>query len=491
MIPAACLPRGQPRQLADGAKIWRVSGYCTYQTRFRVVQEMPLAYQVMVHNSCECNEWNALNERHLIKREVGFDLGFFRRHVRKFTEQYFHLPQVERMNLDDIIQGYSGAKRRRYKLAKLIIVEKHDNWRAMAAVQMFVKPDRHSVETIHSKAPRAIQYRHPAFNLMLARWLKPIEHYVYELKSQYDLYMVAKGKNNLERAQIIVDAAACFQNPVFVLADHSKFDSYVNEAHLRFLHGIYDGVFKDRFLRRLLKYQIFNRGYTKAGIHYKVKATRMSGDFDTGLGNTLLNLYIIHVVFRKCQGRFHVLLDGDDSVIVCDATDLSLVDFKDFEKCGFSTTYEVVSRLEDVEFCRAKLLPLDPPRFARCPVRALSNMSVSSNQFDYQGVRRYVAGLGVGEAAASNGVPIIGPIAYRMGCIDPNPIIDENIKYMYGASDDPIEITDEARLSFEQAYGWSPEVQQQIEKTYKPRIGVRSGDAYHSWPWGPGECHPH
>ncbi|QKN22716.1 RNA-dependent RNA polymerase [Erysiphe necator associated tombus-like virus 1] len=454
-----------------------------------IVNELPLAYRVQTHNSCGCNELKALVKRHLVDRHIRFDREFFRFHAKRFVRR-FNGVWFERAPFHEIIAGYDGAKKRRYKTAREQI-KLGSRERAWASVQMFVKPDRYSEEDVYQKDPRAIQYRHPCFNLLMATYLKRFEHWYYQFEDEYGA-VVAKGKNNLDRAANIVDASKHFENPIFVLTDHSRFDSCVRVEHLKMCHRIYKNAVDDSGMTRLLAYQIHNRGFSKSGIRYKVTGTRMSGDFDTGLGNSIINHMVLTTVFRKV--KHHLLLDGDDSVLIMEKRDYGRVDMADFERLGFNTKVEVVERLSDVEFCRAKLLNLDPPRFARDPVRALSNMTVSFKTYPNAGVARYLAGLGVGEASASNGVPIIGPIAAKMASISDRPILDENIKYMYGAAGDPLAISDDARMLFEEAYGWTPAVQKIVEDSYRPEfwVGHRSKSLYYAnLPLGPSSIFPY
>lgn len=453
---------------------------CNYVSKFYPLLDVPLGYQLQVHNSCICNEARSLVERHLITRDYPIDLKLFNSKAREFSNM-LNL-KSEPMTYGDVIDGYSGAKKRRYKRARETISQGL-RVRAWSAVQMFVKPDRYSVDSVKTKAPRAIQYRSPCFNLMIARWLKPIEHDYYQSVDEYGLRVVAKGLNNLERAHNIVEAAGMFRNPVFVLLDHSKFDSCVQVKHLRFLHRIYTRAIRDPRFKCMLQYQINNRGFTKGGIRYKVQGTRMSGDYDTGLGNTILNHYLMYVVFRNV--KFHLLLDGDDSVVVMEKSELVKVDFGEFARLGFGTTYKIVSELNQVEFCRAILIPDEIPRFARDPVRAITNMSASFNWYTEEGYRHYLAGLGLGEAAASNGVPIISVIAAKLVGLSNKPIINENIKYMYGEAGPAVSITDAAREAVYVNYGISPALQEYIEKTWScpRRVSTRFAiSCYLSYP---------
>lgn len=415
-----------------------------------------------MHNSCICNEFRGLAERHLVYRGLHCDASLFTQTRARQFAQYLNISAFK-MSHRSVVNSYVGAKRRTYERAYEHI--KGPRYiRQWAAISSFVKPDKYPLGVIADKAPRMIQFRTPMYNLLLASYLKPYEHAYYAHVDFTGLQVVAKGLNNLQRAANIVEASLHFNAPIYVLCDHSKFDSHVQVPHLRFLHALYRACYPDSYLRLLLSYQINNRGYTKHGIKYRVKGTRMSGDYDTALGNTLLNHYMIHTVFGRV--KHHALIDGDDSVIIIEARDLCLVNFDLFRVMGFNTVTQVVNELNDVEFCRSRLLTTEPPRFAREPRRALSNMSVSLKEYTGNDAwRRYLAGMGLGELAVSNGVPILGPIAAKLSSLHTKPIFDSDYGHK-GVFDQLVPITDDVRLQFYHMYGITPEVQIIIESEY-------------------------
>lgn len=372
---------------------------------------------------------------------------------------------AERIPYSAVVADYTGGKRRMYEAARQKVLGPKflKQW---SAVSMFVKPDKYAAGEIADKAPRAIQFRTPMYNLMVASYLKPLEAEYYKYTDECGLRVVAKGLNNLERAKNIVDAAGMFANPCYVLCDHSKFDSHVNEHHLKFLHKLYDHTFKSSQLQRLLRYQINNRCYSKGGIRYRVKATRMSGDYDTALGNTLLNHYLLDFVFNKV--KHHIFLDGDDSVIVLDKADLKHIDFDLFSRLGMTTTYEVVNELTEVEFCRSRLIDVHRiPRFARDARRALSNMGVTvANYPDERTWLRYFAGIGVGELAQSSGVPIIGAVALRLAQLSTKPILTPEMRFR-GEFSHWVTVDDQVRQEYYQQWGISPTEQILLEQQIK------------------------
>lgn len=248
---------------------------------FSCVQNLPATYQTRIFNSCICNELHALLRRHLTVRPTQFDPGYFRRKSRPILQLYREI-QVERARYSAIINGYVGGKKKIYERAAENLRHTR-NYHAWAAVSMFVKAERFTEEEITKKVPRAIQFRRPEFNLLLASYLKPYEHAVYSIDGMLGLREVAKGLNNIQRASILQQATALFDNPIFISTDHSKFDSYVNKTHLGLLHDLYLRAYSQcTLLRRLLNHQKVNWGYSRNGLRYRVEATRMSGDYDTG-----------------------------------------------------------------------------------------------------------------------------------------------------------------------------------------------------------------
>ena len=73
-----------------------------------------------------------------------------------------------------------------------------------------------------------------------------------------------------------------------------KFDMHVSPAALAWEHSIYTSIFpRDKFLKKLLRWQMNNRGAGYCGdgsLKYSVTGKRFSGDMNTGLGNCLFDV---------------------------------------------------------------------------------------------------------------------------------------------------------------------------------------------------------
>lgn len=445
-------------------------------TRIDRIITMPYTHLVRVHRSCVCNELVSLCNRHLIDRRQPlynreYILSGIKKEMRRLDLQ---MGLIERMTMWDIVRSYSGAKRRSYAKAyaevKIVGFDKK-----YANVQMFVKPDKYDGYRIYQKAPRAIQYRDPKFNLFLASYLKPIEHALYQTVDQVGMRWCAKGLNNTERANLIIASADLFDNPIFLLLDHSKFDSSITIDHLKLCAKAYQRwVGGDKFLRYLLSLQWRNKGRTKGGIFYRIEGTKMSGDYNTALDNSLINYLCLTHFMGKIKHK--TIVDGDDSVVIMEKSSFNNLDFKHFNKWGFDTVCDVVNTIDEVEFCRSKILDLGGEGvMAREPRRALSNMCVGLKQYQGQARFRYLAGNALGEMHRSSRCPILYPVARaiyeKWG--QKGVIMDTESAYkleLYRCDHQPPTLVE--RYAYERSYGIPVERQLEIEQEILSSISV-------------------
>ncbi|QKN22631.1 RNA-dependent RNA polymerase [Erysiphe necator associated tombus-like virus 9] len=468
-IEAICLDGIKLMKLSPLAKIVDLGAACENRTRLWIIGKYPCSYQINVHASCICNERAALHNRHLIDRTtIPFKSSAFKEAADKFMHDSRHFPSVGRASYREVVDSYTGRKKRvYYRAMERVTTEPFDErW---ANVKMFVKPDKYPESQIRHKPPRAIQYRDPKYNIMMARYLKPFEEMFYPF--EYDgERQVAKGMTNYERAAHLVKLAGKYRNPLFIMLDHSKFDSCVRLEHLKFCHKVYKRAFKgSQILPWLLRKQLVNRGLTKHGIRYKVKGTRMSGDYDTALGNTLLNLACLRYFFRKVKNSLFV--DGDDSVAIIEKDQFDKLDFREWLSLGFNTEWSTTDDLNQVEFCRSKILHTRVPRMVRDPRRLLSNYTATVRYYPKKVWHRYVKGQALGELSQSRGIPIVTPIMEKLASVPGRPIMDPDTVWKFQNGDDrEVDITQEDREIFEDMWGIPANVQVAIEGWHPPDL---------------------
>lgn len=400
----------------------------------------------------------SLHNRHLVDRsDIPFDRELWLRTTRETMRRYY--PKfIEQKTYQQVIDRYTGGKKKLYMAAKRIIEEEGLS-RRHATVKMFVKPDRWPVGVIEEKDPRAIQYRNPVYNLALLKYISPYEDFIYE-NVKYGVVsntrVIAKGLNQVQRAELFLEKVSHFKRPRFVCIDHSRFDSCINCEHLKSTHRKYMRAMGTAELRKLLRWQLRNKCYSRGGIKYKTKGTRMSGDPDTGCGNTIVNLDTLWGVLRELGiTKYDILVDGDDSVIIVEEHDIGKFNKTVFERFGFNTKLEIVKEIEDVEFCQSKIIRTEPPRFVRKPVRAMSHSMACRNEYKPQQYEEWLAGVGMCEMAMNSGVPVMWEYARQLAATNDKRLLDQDYVWKMGsyACKSDIPVTLEARMSFQKAFG--------------------------------------
>lgn len=410
-------------------------------------------YRVKIYGNCVHNQYAALSMRHIIDRTyIKFDPDFYRDNSLVVLKYLWRRTKAELKgySLERLVSYYSGGKKQVYERA---MNDLYEGGLKMSAhkIRMFVKPDK--IPACEDKAPRAIQFRRPHFNLCLASYLKPLEKHLYKFEEK-SCRVFAKGRNNQERAADILKCYNSIKDCVIIEADHSKFDSCVRVEHLKSCHSFYMKFFKSKFLYKLLKKQLFNKGITSSGLKYSVKGTRMSGDFDTGLGNSLIN----YIVLKSLIGtKGLVYLDGDDSLIfVPRGTEL---DFTIFEKMGFETKY-AFREIDTFEFCQSKLIRADPPILARKPDRMLSHLNVCLKEYGASTYPELIQGKVVCEMYAYQGVPYVYDYLKKFRNISIMPLVpiedrdrfDKVKSHKFGV------VTEQAYKDFYNAFGIGEEL---------------------------------
>lgn len=431
---------------------------CDVESKAYNYVKFPGTNQMGYHNSCACNEYQSLVKRHLINRRTNFDALYFK---KVFRDAWANAPETFKISSLSFCNSYVGGKRAVYLRAREM-VRSTGFMKHYANISMFVKPDRYFIDDVWTKAPRAIQYRTPMYNILVGCYLKPFEHAVYAIEVN-GLRVVAKGLNNVERAENIIAGSAMFRNPLYIMLDHSKFDSHIKTEMLVELHKLYVKRAGDNWLRFLLRHSLVNKGYSKNGLRYTVKGTRMSGDYDTGLGNTMINIAVLLAYVGNT--KHHMLVDGDDSIIIVEAADYPGLDPGVFDQLGFATEIGTTTDLHEVEFCQSKLLPTEPPRFARDYRKAFSKIQLAFKRYDDKSIHRYLAGIGQGELSVSNGVPMLAPMAAKLAALSKKPIFEANYYHRYGRRGIELPITTEVRAAYCTAWGYSIAEQLMIERS--------------------------
>jgi hypothetical protein len=183
----------------------------------------------------------------------------------------------------------------------------------------------------------------------------------------------SKGMDHKRLAQVWHTKRNAIPDSAALLGDYSKFDSHVHTHVLELEHAVWRAV--SGMEMKLLDNQLINNGKT-GPLRYTAVGTRMSGDRNTGGGNSVINILIFRVLKRVCNIDLEILCDGDDSVVWCAREHLPML----IEAAGMiiprvfgmKWTHETAEHMAAEEYChRALSYDGDEPRLIADPIRTL------------------------------------------------------------------------------------------------------------------------
>lgn len=350
-------------------------------------------------------------------RGVFLSPGF--RKFRKLVTN--NLLRAQRISASEYAAMFTGKKRKTYaraveSLALRAISEKD------ARLKHFVKCEKINRTAKLDPAPRIISPRDPRYNVELGRFLKPIEHLIYEAINDYfGSVVVAKGLNGAQRGELLASKWARFKKPVAISLDAKRFDQHVSEDILKFEHSFYKRIYRTHpefaELLMLLGWQLSNIGYVNCSdgkIQITIDGGRCSGDVNTALGNVICMCAMVADYMSDPARRnmmFDLLDDGDDLVLIVEECDLHRLDDLEekFLRYGFEMEREAPVRvLEHIDFCQCHpVLVGDKYRMVRNPNTAVAKDLIVTRHFlherDWNNHRNAVSQCG--EALAGD-VPI-------------------------------------------------------------------------------------
>lgn len=443
----------------------------------------------VMHTSCACTERAALVKRVFVDQPAMSSRA--EASASKYTNwisKQFGRRNVKSLSLAEAVKSFGPSRRARYQRA-------YDNIQARGVnskdsrIDFFVKADKCTDTSGEVKKPRAIQGRKPEFNLALARYIKPFEKVAKSYKGMKrgvpKTRVFAKGMTNNERAKIIVEKISHFQKPKVLSLDASSFDSCVSTLWLKLVDKIYLATFQgDIELAELLKMRHKNSGRTPSGIKYTIKGNRMSGDMDTGIGNSFVTYILVHAAMNLLGvKKWDCYCDGDDLLIFLEAESTSLKEFVDIGlELGFNYTGEEIyvtnENYYDIEFCRSK--PVWTPEgytMCRIPSRAVQNFGVNHKfaSWPMHAYLKFLKGCALCEMHVSYNLPVVGRLAdlvykslsHKTAKFD----VDDTYKSGLRLDIDKLsyrtwKVDERTRLEVELAWGMSIDEQYQLEDRF-------------------------
>lgn len=409
------------------------------------------------------------------------------------------LPSTAPVSYQQFVDSYKGRKKGVYERALQDLRLGGSSPAEDAQVKVFIKFEKTDRTTKVDPVPRVISPRSPKYNLRVGRFLKPLEERMFKsLGRLFKHRTVMKGMDVTGVAKCLKEKWDMFSDPVAVGLDASRFDQHVSLDALRWEHSVYLDCFKrkkDReTLARWLKLQEVNScvGYAEDGkLSYKVEGTRMSGDMNTSLGNCVLMCSMIHAYLQSKGINGQLANNGDDCVVFMERRDLKRFSdgcFEWFLGMGFNMAIEQpVYDFAGLEFCQCKPVfdgtswrMCRNPRTAIAKDAVLLKSNVNDNFF-----RLWLNAVGSGGLSIAGGMPIFqafyqmyvrnGITSYRSRdssvglrtAEDYNEIMPWFMREQaLSGGYKSMPVTPEARSSFYDAFGVTPDEQIELEKYY-------------------------
>lgn len=462
-----------------------------------------------VHSNCSCNERVALLSRVLgplpwpDSRPVGQEFAACFRSLRLLARRYcgYKWSHLE------TAQSYTGAMGRRYLEAERSLRVDGPLSRRDWEIQAFLKAEKITLTKFHK--PRMIFPRSPRYNLVLASWLKPFEHWLWgrltlgwyfrarepawlgrHLAKWGSTRVVAKGLSPRSRANLIVRKFGSFEGCVVFEADGRAFEAHVSSTQKREEDSVYLAAYgNSRGLRRVLSHQASMSGRTPGGWKFSRPGGRASGDFNTGMGNSLIMLAAVASGIGP-DVPYDVLVDGDNALVFLAGADVARV-YPHFaarvlNSCGQELTLESpVSVLEAVRFGQSAPVNLGCG-FGWTMVRdwrkVLSGFAASHRWLAEPSFgRRWLRDVVRCELSLARGLPVLQEVFLRM--LDHIGLEGKTVHegalsdyFVVGAwlacGKDVVPVSLESRLSFETAFGLSGADQKLLETSFQPGFGL-------------------
>lgn len=428
------------------------------------------------------SEWCALVGRHLAAPEFAIHPRVFNERFNNvFVEIVTSIGEVRMLSWRAMLASRPPSRRRRYAFGVRQVIER-GHWKSDARVECMLKLEFSPTSKLELREDRCIQYRTLAYNAQLARYLVPIEHRLYGhpiIIGSCRLWVV-KGMSPAHRACLVDHLWRSYGRPYCLMADHSRFDRSVTQAHLAVEHSIYNACYRDRRLAELLREQLLNRGAVtdrrtkEARLRYVAAGKRMSGDVNTALGNCLINAVVLCTY--ACGVNSDVVIDGDDSLIITDRW-LNAGGLRAHcEAWGFCAEVEVARRRTAIEFCQCKLLPTtDGPQFVRNPRKVIDLLQISCRRLKQEEIDHIFQAKVMAVLGTVLNIPVLTPIAWALWRGQPRFESHADRSYFEAVfccwQGEP-HITPETRSAFASAFNISPDEQLLIEEKFKDRAEV-------------------
>ncbi len=463
------------------------------QTRTRRISMIPGVANLVdmgVHNSSIVNLERGVLERVFFINKGGeftrppqpnpkifkVRMSSFRRELLRYT------PPTTPTSREKFPLYYRGRKRTQYQNA-VDSLNRRDVDATDAHIKCFVKAEKINFTAKKDPAPRIISPRDPRYNVAVGCYLKHIEHMLYRaIAKTFGSTTVSKGLNVEEVAALLKGIWDRVDDPVAIGLDASRFDQHVSRVALQWEHSIYNSIYGDDELKKLLSWQLHNRckGFTTDGkLSYTTEGTRMSGDMNTAMGNCLIMCGLIHAYSSERKVKVELVNNGDDCVVIIRRRDLKKFESgltEWFEEMGFTMKVEDhVDVFEKIQFCQMQPI-YDGSKYVmvRNPIVSIAKDAISIKPLDSKSMyQKWLGAVGEGGVSLTGGIPILQSFycALERGSggkrLKDDPTMETGWWYLSRGMERKVsKVSSQARYSFHLAFDIPPDLQIAVEEYY-------------------------
>jgi hypothetical protein len=264
--------------------------------------------------------------------------------------------------------------------------------------------------------------------------------------------------------------------------DGKAFEAHFSVPILKAEHGVYGALNRDPRLRQLLAWQLSFEGKGTGGVKFHAVGVRASGDYNTGLGNTLVMCGLMLMVAREVKTKFDFLADGDNALIFVHRDHVARWTRAINPCCiraGFEMTLEPPAfTVGEIPFGQSKPLYVEGVGWTmvRNPMKVLSHAACGYQHYkDLVGGIRVLKSVAYCEAVLSRGVPILSKFAAvlldltrtskfsraELSDFEYKAVLSRGISWEMARA---VPIAPSTRLGFETSWGISVEMQLEIER---------------------------
>jgi hypothetical protein len=356
------------------------------------------------------------------------------------------------------------------------------------------------VQVPDSMAARPVRAKSTRFNIEWGKFVYAIEKKDYELidhmfaERQRKWYkpvhkVVMKGLNAKQRGEQL----SIFRQQVGVVyldPDAEKWDFSLCIEDLKVEHMHYLSVFAPAWHREIksltkaMEKRDIKVRFAGGIVRFRTVGQRSSGVTNTSLGNIDDMCVSMHDFFESLPYWCDLIDDGDDTIVSVDANYLTQFRkdlIRHFRGLGISLKINVATpQLEKVTFCQCRLLDLtDGPRVVRVFPQALGKDTVVLHQYGEKPFFKHLLAVGECGLAGASGVPVYQAFyqmyirwANKAGIkrSDWAKYLDDYSALRYlskGMAPVASPVTEQNRLAFDLAFGFSVQQQLCLEARYE------------------------